>query len=159
PFLGGPRLNKKIIPLTCTLNLLLDTPANRVHQSTNMIYMIAHAKIALDDARNACLSPHIADKAVGFSARLEQIGKPRTLLLSQIRRRAWMGAISQRDSAARSSTSNPLADCALSHAQRDGDLFLRPALLIQVPGTKAASFAPVRWLWYDFHDWHDTTPL
>src|SRR4051794_6919185 len=124
-----------------------------------MINMIAHAELTLDDAGNACLRPNIADKAVGFSARLEHVGKPLTLLLSQLRRRAWMGAISQRDRSARSSTGNPLADCALSHAQRDGDLFLRPAVLMQVPGTQAAAFAPVRWWWCGFHDWHDTTSL
>ena len=124
-----------------------------------MIHVIAHAELALDDARNACLSPNIAEKAVGLCATLEQIGKPLTLRLGQLRRRAWMGAISQPGCSARSSTGNPLADCALSHAQRDGDLFLRPALLMQVPGTKAASFAPVGWLWCTIPDQHDTTPL
>ena len=133
--------------------------ANRAQQAANMINMIADAEDALDHGRNSCLGPNIAHKAVGFSATLEQGGKPLALLLCQLRYCASPGAISQRVRSAGSSTGNPLADCPFGHAQSDGDLLLWPTLLMQVPGTKTASFAPVGWLWCCIHGWHDTAPL
>ena len=122
-----------------------------------MINMIADAELALDHGRNPLLGPDIANKAVGFCSLLEQIWKRFALLLGQFRRRAKTRAISQRVRSARSSTSNPLADRALGHAHRHGDLFLRPALLMQVPRAQAAAFAPVSRLCYGTHGQHDTT--
>src|SRR5215470_1684776 len=124
-----------------------------------MIRVIADAELALDYDRNACLCPNIADKTVSLCATLEQGGKLVALLGSELGCGAFARAIAQRVRAALSSTGNPLADCSLGHTQCFGDLLLWPALLIQVPGTKTASFAPVGWLWCCSHGQHDTTPL
>src|SRR5687767_8008133 len=104
-----------------------------------MINMIADAELALDQAGNACLSPNVTDKTVGLCATLEQDGKLLALRLRELGYRAGTGAISQRVSSAGSSAGNPLANCPLTDAQCRGDLLLRPALLMQVPGTQAAS--------------------
>lgn len=112
-----------------------------------MVNMIAHAKLALDDAGNAPLGPNIANKAVAFCTAQQQVGQALALLLGQFgcRSRAWL--LAQRLNSTCFSTREPLADRSCADTQSSGNLLLRPALLIQFPSAQAPSFAPISWLW------------
>lgn len=53
-----------------------------IFDTANIIRIITHAELALDDGRNSCLRANINHKAVGLSATLEQGGKPKMCLIS-----------------------------------------------------------------------------
>jgi hypothetical protein len=57
-----------------------------------MIRMVAHAKLLLNDCRDALSGPDLADKPKGFGAQVEQMGELCELLGGQPGRRAgrWL---------------------------------------------------------------------
>ncbi len=64
----------------------------------------------------------------------------------------------QRFYAAREGAFEPLAHRAFTHAQGDGDIFLKPALRFEGPGALASLFAPVGFVWCS-HTSHATISL
>jgi hypothetical protein len=84
--------------------------------------MLTHTTGRPDDERDALGCPRVADEPVRLSALLEQRNQLRPLLSAEPRRRPGRWLSVSRLRATCTSALEPLADCSLSHASRDGDL-------------------------------------
>ncbi len=140
-----------------------------------MRWMIPDTKLLLDQHRHPSRGPDLAAKPVVLGSFGQQVGQLGTLLLSQFR--LWTGRwlVAQRIRTIFLGSAHPLTHRAFGHPEGLRDVFLSPALLIQLPGTQAAAFAPVfgkgfflahtpfhRLAWFttlDFHDEIDTIPI
>jgi hypothetical protein len=72
-FEGGPALlipvfDGPFIPLSCSLDRLLPTPARLTQQSTHMIAVITDSKGLIDHLCHTACGPHLASQAVGFGS-------------------------------------------------------------------------------------------
>ncbi len=140
-----------------------------------MGWMIPDAKLLLDQHRYPSRGPHFAAKPIVLGSFGQQVGHLGTLFLSQFRLGTGRWLVAQRTRTIFLGSAHPLTHRTFGHAEGLRDVFLFPALLIQLPGTQAAAFAPVfgkgfflahtpfhRLAWFttlDFHDEIDTIPI
>jgi hypothetical protein len=105
--------------------------------------MVGDAKLQVDDRGDSATGPHLAAKAVGVGAPVQQLGQTGQLVGGQPAHypRGWPVVERLRPSLA--GTFQPLADGPLADAQRLGDLTLRPAFLVEGPRLKTSCFLPV----------------
>src|SRR5215212_8515404 len=111
-----------------------------------MSRMIADSKLLLDQLGHPPPRPDIAQKAIGFGSLVEEFDQLRELLCIQQRRTTGCGMILHCREALASSPRQPLADRTLGHAQSRSNMALHPSLLIECPGTLAATFVPTEGL-------------
>ncbi len=108
-----------------------------------MGWMIPDAKLLLDQHRHPSRGPDLAAKPVVLGSFGQQVGQLGTLFLSQFRLRAGRRLVAQRIRTIFLGSTHPLTHCAFGHAQGFRNVFLFPALLIQLPGAQSATLAPV----------------
>lgn len=108
--------------------------------------MIRDSQKAFDHGSDALGGPDLPNKAKGFGTLGEQGPQFRPLLRGQAGRCAWRWLSAQAFHTVGSAPFEPLADRARCDAEGDRDVFLLPALLVQVPHAQPATFAPVVWL-------------
>ncbi len=107
-----------------------------------MIGMIADMELVLDELRDAAAGPDLTAKAKGSSTFAQQGNQLRMLVRTQQGFGAGRGVVTQSLDAMQGRSLQPLADRALCDAQGFGDLLLRPTLVVQFPGTEAATLLP-----------------
>jgi len=137
--------NLLFITLSSALNRLLNTPADRFEDPSDMVTMIRDTKDLLNQAADAVLGPDLADKAVVFGAFGKQFGQLCTLLVAQSRRCPRCRLAFESVLALFSRAFHPLADSTFAHTQGLGNRFLAPALLLEFVGAQSTSFAPIGW--------------
>jgi hypothetical protein len=122
-------LDGNLVTLAGAAERFLRAPAGGAQQIADMIEVILDAEWATDHLRHPARGPDLAAKAEGFCA----LGQQQWQAGRAVRASAWAldpaGAMPQADHPAFPATSHPLADRALGHAQRGGDVALSPALL------------------------------
>ena len=104
--------------------------------------VITDRKLVVNQLGNPTARPHVTTKAEGFGPFQQQGGQLRLLLKREQWRRPGSGLVPQGLRPVQSSALEPLADRALGDAEGLGDVLLGPALLVQLPGSQAAAFAP-----------------
>jgi hypothetical protein len=138
-----PRFDCGIVALSSLRLRQLHTLAKCSDDAADMSRMIGDGEELFDDGGDAFGSPNISNEAEGGRTLGKGSPKLLTLVAAQARSRAWGSASAQSSDASIGATLDPLADSTLRHAQSSGDDFLFPAELVQVPGAKASTFAPV----------------
>ncbi len=106
--------------------------------------MIPDAKLLLDEAGDAAPRPEGTAKAERFRPLGQQVRKLGTLRWAQLGGRPGGGMVPQRRHALQRGPFEPLTDRPLGHAQGFRDAGLRPAQVVQFPGTKPAPFVPTQ---------------
>ncbi len=122
---------------------LLVTPTTGFEQSSYIIGMIPHPELAFYHESDALTGPHIATKAETLCAACEQGGYLGALHPGKATRCAAGGAFLEGLCAFFSPALDPLADGSWGDIEFIGDVLLLPALLVELPGTQAAAFAPI----------------
>ena len=111
-----------------------------------MIRMIADTELLFDQAGHAPRRPNLAAKAVGFGPFEQQGGQERLLLAVQQGGGAGGGMVTQGLDTGSGGPLQPLANRPLGDGQGLGNLLLRPAVLVQLPGAPPPPFVPThRW--------------
>ena len=105
--------------------------------------VVGHAERQAKDRGDSAPRPHVATETIGLGPPVQEVGKTGQLFGSQAPGRASRRARPQRLWAAIAATFHPLAHSRLTDAQRRGNLALRPALLLEVPGLEPSRFFPV----------------
>ena len=113
-----------------------------------MRWMIADAKVLLDQHCYPSRGPDLAAKPVVLGSFGQQVGQLHTLLLSQFRLGTGRRLVAQRIRTIFLGSAHPLTHRAFGHPEGLRDVFLFPFLLIQLPGTQSAAFAPVFRKWF-----------
>ena len=108
--------------------------------------MIPDAKLLFDEAGDAAPRPEGTAKAERFRPLGQQVRKLGTLRWAQPGGRPGGGMVPQRRHALHRGPFEPLTDRPLGDAQGFRDAGLRPAPLVQFPGTQAAPFVPTQML-------------
>jgi hypothetical protein len=108
-----------------------------------MGWMIPDAKLLLDQHRYPSRGPHFAAKPIVLGSFGQQVGQLGTLFLSQFRLGTGRWLVAQRTRTIFLGSAHPLTHRTFAHAEGLRDVFLFPALLIQLPGTQSATLAPV----------------
>jgi hypothetical protein len=83
PPLGAPALNGGFVALGGSADRLLGTPPSGAQQPTDMIGVVANAKLLSNDCRDALGGPDLTEKAEGFGTPGEQTVELCTLLGAQ----------------------------------------------------------------------------
>jgi hypothetical protein len=96
--------------------------------------MIPNAPFQVDDRRNPAASPELAPEAIGLGTAMQELGQASQLLSRQPPRSARWWPVAQGLWSPLVGTFHPLADGPFADAQRQGDLALGPALVLEVPG-------------------------
>ncbi len=104
--------------------------------------VIGHAKLLMDQVRDAAAGPDRSSKAEGFCSLLQQTNELSVLVGRQQGGRARRRVVAQRRDPLGGGAFEPLADGALGDAQSFSDVLLGPSLQVQVPGTETAAFLP-----------------
>jgi hypothetical protein len=108
-----------------------------------MHLVVGHAERQAKDHGDSAPRPHVATETISPGTPVQEVGKTGKLFGSQSPGRASRRAMPQRLWAAIAATFHPLAHGRLADAQRRGNLALRPALLLEVPGLEPPRFFPV----------------
>jgi hypothetical protein len=97
-----------------------------------------------NEDRHACPGPDLSPEAIRFGPRLQEGGPAGELCVGQPawRTRGW--AMPEGLQTAMAGPRHPLADGALADAEGFGDLVLRPALLLELPGLQPPGCFPIR---------------
>ncbi len=111
--------------------------------------VVGDAELQLKDRGDSAPRPDLATEAIGLGTPVQKVGEAGKLLGRQASGRARGSVMPQRLWASLTGTFHPLAHGRLADAQRLGNLALRSALLLEVPGLEPSSFLPV--LSYRFH--------
>ena len=108
-----------------------------------MRWMIADAELLLDQHGDPSGRPDLATKAVVFGSFGQQQRQVGQLLFAQLRLRARRRLMPQGLSPVGFGFGDPLTDRSFGDPECGGNVFLFPALLIELPGAQASIFAPV----------------
>ncbi len=108
-----------------------------------MCWMIVDSKLLFDQPSDPRGSPDLSTKAVMLGSFRQQERQLRPVFSRQFRLSAMWNNTTQGVSALSLCFLDPLTYSSFGHPKCFGDVFLFPALLIQLPGTQAASFAPI----------------
>ena len=111
-----------------------------------MALVIGDAELFLDDLGHTRTGPNLATEAVGLRPMREKVGDHSPLIRSEFDGAAVGQVRQQCRGAVATCTSDPSTDGALTDTERDGDLPLLPAELLQMPGTHPAPLPQVRWV-------------
>ena len=106
--------------------------------------MIADSEVVFDQLGHAPTGPNLAAKAEGFGPFEQQGDELSTLLGVEQGGGTRSRLVAQGADAVQTGPLEPLADRTLANAEGLGDQLLRPAHLMQFPGTKAATFMPTK---------------
>ena len=87
--LVSPLLDRGFVALTCPLNRLLPRPTQVTQDPSHVCRMVAHTELTLNHLTNAFSGPDIATKAMGFSAKIEQLRDVCQLLRRQTTLCTW----------------------------------------------------------------------
>ncbi len=113
-----------------------------------MGWMIPDAKLLLDQHRYPSRGPHFAAKPIVLGSFGQQVGQLGTLFLSQFRLGTGRWLVAQRTRTGLLGAVHPLTHRAFGHPEGLRNVFLFPALLIQLPGTQSATLTPVFREWF-----------
>jgi hypothetical protein len=105
--------------------------------------MIGNATRQAHHGSNPATGPHLASKAIGLGAAVQQLGQTCQLVGGQPQGRSRGRLMAQSPWAAFAGAPHPLADRGCADAQGLGNLALRPAFLFEVPSLEPSSFFPV----------------
>ncbi len=111
-----------------------------------MIMMVGDAKYVLNDGCHAFGRPDLPSKAVSRRTAGQEDWELGPLFGGEAGLSTGGRVVPQGSDPASSGPGHPLAHGTLGHTERGGNIFLLPPLLIEFPGTEAATFAPVPWL-------------
>jgi hypothetical protein len=120
-----------------------------------MTGVIRDAEFPADDGGDPTAGPELSAKAIGSRTSVQQLGQAGQLLGRQPPRGPGSRPAPKRLGTDVAGPCHPLTDRALADTQGFGNLALRPALLLEVPGLHAPRFLPgVR---CRVHVWQSTT--
>jgi hypothetical protein len=105
--------------------------------------MIGDAKLQVHHGGDPTTSPHLPPEAIGLGAAVQQRGQACELVGGQSARSARGRPMAQGLGAAVACAPHPLADRGFADAQSLGNLALRPAFLLMLPGLEPSRFFPV----------------
>ena len=123
----------------------LRCPTQLLQQTENVILVVANPEFPLDNLGHTNTGPDFATEAIGLRSVPEKIRDLAFLRRRQLRRMTRRGMRPQRLGPADLSKKNPLADSSLGNTQSNGDIVLRPILLLEFPSTQTSPFFPVLW--------------
>jgi hypothetical protein len=115
-----------------------------------MGWMIPDAKLLFDQHRHPRCGPDLAAKPIVLGSFGQQVGQLSSLFLRQFGLRTGRRLVAQRTRTGFLGSVHPLTHRAFGHPEGLGDVFLVPALLIQLPGTQSATLTPVFREWFFF---------
>ena len=106
--------------------------------------MVGNTEFEANDGRHACPGPDLSPEAIHFGPKLQEGGQAGELCVGQPAwsTRGW--AMPEGLQTAIAGTCHPLADGSLADAYGFGDLALRPALVLELPGLEPPGFFPIR---------------
>jgi hypothetical protein len=107
-----------------------------------MTWMRGDAEFQADDGGDARTGPQLSTKAIGYGPSMQQRGQASELVGGQPPRGPRWRPATERLGAGFAGPFHPLADGSLADTHGLGNLALRPALLLEVPGLQAPSFFP-----------------
>jgi hypothetical protein len=110
-----------------------------------MGWMIPDAKLLLDQHCHPSRGPGFTAKSIVLGSFGQQIRQLGTLFLSQFGLGTWRRLVAQPIWTILLRPMHPLTYCTFRDSQGLGDVFLFPALLIQLPATQSSAFAPIFW--------------
>jgi hypothetical protein len=105
--------------------------------------MIGDAKLQVHHGGDPATGPDLPPEAIGFGAAVQQRGQARELVGGQSARSARGWPMAQGLGTAVACAPHPLADRSFADAQGLGNLALRPAFLLMLPGLEPSRFFPV----------------
>jgi hypothetical protein len=108
-----------------------------------MTRMVADAQFQADDGGDPPAGPELSTEAIGCGTAMQQPGQTGELLGRQPPRGSSWRPVPEGIGTSVAGPFHPLADGPLADLYGLGDLALRPALLLEVPGLQAPSFLPV----------------
>ncbi len=106
--------------------------------------MGGHTACEAHEDSHACPGPDLSPEAIRFGPRLQEGEQAGELCVGQPawRTRGW--AMPEGLQTAMAGPRHPWADGALADAEGFGDLALRPALVLELPGLQPPGFFPMR---------------
>jgi hypothetical protein len=107
-----------------------------------MTWMRGDAECQADDGGDARTGPQLPTKAIGDGPSLQQLGQASELVGRQPPRGPGWRPATESLGAGFAGPCHPLADGAFADPHGLGNLALRPALLLEVPGLQAPRFFP-----------------
>jgi hypothetical protein len=136
--------NGGLVALAGTPHWLLRAPTDGLEQPPDMDGMVGNTEFEANDGRHACPGPDLSPEAIRFGPTLQEGGQAGELFVGQPawRTRGW--AMPEGFQTALAGPRHPLADGALADAQGVGDLALRPALVLELPGLEPPGCFPIR---------------
>ena len=146
PGLGAPAFDLLLIPLDGPRDRHLGCPPQLLQEPRDVALVIGDAELFLDDLGHTRTGPNLAPEAVGLRPMREKVGDQSPLIRSEFGGAAVGQVRQQCRGAVATCTSDPSTDGALTDTERDGDLPLLPAELLQMPGTHPAPLPQVRWV-------------
>jgi hypothetical protein len=105
--------------------------------------MRGDAKLQRHHGDDPATGPHLPPEAIGLGAAVQQHRQARELVGGQPAGSARGRPMAQGLRAAFACAPNPLADSGFADAQGLGNLALRPAFLLMLPGLETSRFFPV----------------
>jgi hypothetical protein len=148
PFEGGPCVfppagNGRLVALPRPPCGLLPAPPQRLQQTADMAGMIPDTPRQVDDCGNPSAGPKLSSKPVGFGTALQELGQAGEVLASEPTGCAGWGSVAEGIWPTLAGAFHPLADRPFADAQGLGDLALRPAVLLELPGLETSGLFPV----------------
>ncbi len=131
------------VALTGASGGLLRAPAEGLEQPADRHRVIGDAELQPKGRGDSAPRPDLATEAIGLGTPVQEVGEAGELRGSQAPGRARWRAMPQRWWASLAGTFDPLAHGRLADAHRRGNLALRPALLLEVPGLAPSRFFPM----------------
>jgi hypothetical protein len=105
--------------------------------------MVGDAQLQAHHGGDPATGPYVAPEAIGLGAAVQRLGQMRQLVGGQPPGCARGRPMAQGLRAAFACAPHPLADGGFADAQGLGNLALRPALLLVLPGWETPCFLPV----------------
>ena len=105
--------------------------------------VVRDAKLEAEHRGDPATGPELPSKAVGFGPTVQEFGHTGPLFGGQPARRTGTMPMSEGLRSPLTGTGHPLADRPFADTQGFGDLALRPALLLEVPGLEPSGFFPI----------------
>ena len=114
--------NGRFVALAGTPSGLLQTPAHRLEQATDMARVVGDAKLQPNDRGDPSAGPDLPSKAIGFGAAVQEFGQAVQLCGSQATWGTGRRSVPERLRAALAGACQPLADGPCADAQGLGDV-------------------------------------
>jgi hypothetical protein len=107
-----------------------------------MARMVGDPKCELNHRSNTPAGPDLSPKAIRFGTPVQELGQTGELLGRESAWGPWRGPAAEGSWAPLTRTRHPLADGGFADPEGFGNLPLRPAFLLELPGLEPSGFLP-----------------